>query len=127
MIDYIIGKVVELQNNSVVLENNGIGYKLLISEETNRHLKMENKATLCVAAYRKADGSESHYGFFLETERVLFERLMRINGIGGHYAISALISSHTDVIKAIENKNFEFFKKTGLGKVTLTLIFEKFK
>lgn len=46
MIDYIKGSVVDLSPAELILENNGIGYSILISLQTYQALEGKKEATV---------------------------------------------------------------------------------
>lgn len=81
MIDYIKGSIINLSPTSLVIENNGIGYSMLISLQTYQALEDKKEATVYVHQYFREDLQE-YYGFASKDERELFELLIGVSGIG---------------------------------------------
>lgn len=81
MIDYIKGKIIELSPAVVVLDNNGIGYSMLISLQTFQALEGKTDATVYIHQYFREDLQE-YYGFATKDERELFELLIGVSGVG---------------------------------------------
>ena len=77
MIDYISGKVEELNPTQVVIDNNGIGHRLEISLQTYALLEGKSQAKVFVQTQiNSRDGSEVSYGFANKDERSLFQYLL---------------------------------------------------
>ena len=83
MIDYIKGAVTELTPTEVILENNGIGYSILISLQTFQALENKKEATIYIHHYmREREDIELYYGFATKDERELFKLLISVSGVG---------------------------------------------
>ena len=80
MITHIKGKLVEKTPTYVVIDCNGIGYKLHISLQTYSNVK-EEKCFLFTHFSVKED-SHTLYGFSDEEERTLFRNLISVSGVG---------------------------------------------
>ena len=80
MITHIKGKLVEKTPTYVVIDCNGIGYKLHISLQTYSNVKEEN----CFLFTHLSVKEDSHtlYGFSDEQERTLFRNLISVSGVG---------------------------------------------
>ena len=81
MIDYIKGTIAELSPAELTLENNGIGYSILISLQTYQALQEKKEAKVYIFHYLRED-MEEYYGFATKDERELFELLISVSGIG---------------------------------------------
>ena len=79
MITHIKGKLVEKTPTYVVIDCNGIGYKLHISLQTYSNVK-EEKCFLFTHFSVKED-SHTLYGFSDEEERTLFRNLISVSGV----------------------------------------------
>lgn len=97
MYDYIKGPVVDLTPTDVVIDNNNIGYKLLISLQTFSRLQEANEAKLFIYHYLHED-DEVFYGFFDKEERRIFILLISVSGIGPNTARMMLSSLSSDEI-----------------------------
>tara|TARA_B100000959_G_scaffold275397_1_gene328732 strand:- start:363 stop:944 length:582 start_codon:yes stop_codon:yes gene_type:complete len=80
MITHIKGRLVEKTPTYVVIDCQGIGYKLHISLQTFSNIKEEN----CLLFTHLSVKEDSHtlYGFLDENERSLFRNLISVSGVG---------------------------------------------
>jgi len=80
MITQITGKLLEKTPTYVVIECNGIGYKINISLQTFSSIKDEN----CKLFTHLSVKEDSHtlYGFYDQGERHLFRNLVSVSGVG---------------------------------------------
>ena len=98
MIDYIKGTIEELGATEITLENNGIGYKILISLQTYESLNGLKEAKVYIHHYLRED-EELYYGFATKDERELFRLLIGVSGIGASTARMMLSSLTSDEIR----------------------------
>lgn len=91
MIDYITGKVTELNPAYVVIECNGIGYNINISLNTYAEL---GRATECRILIHESIREDAHllFGFTTADERDLFRQLITVSGVGAGTARMMLSS-----------------------------------
>ena len=80
MITHIYGKLIEKTPTYVVVDVNGIGYKIKISLQTFSAIDGE----LCKLFTHLSVKEDSHtlFGFFEESERHLFRNLISVSGVG---------------------------------------------
>ena len=116
MIDYIKGIIVELSPAELILENNGIGYSILISLQTFQALQDKKEATVYIFHYLRED-AELFYGFATKDERELFELLISVSGIGVNSARMMLSSlSAEEIRQAILSEDIARIKSVkGIG------------
>ncbi len=119
MYDYIEGRIVHKNPAYIVLDNQGIGYKINISLQTFEKINPLNEVKLPVYLSVKED-SHSLYGFFTEEERSIFRNLISVSGIGTNTAILILSSLSTkDLKNAILSGNVSLLKSIkGIGSKT---------
>ena len=98
MIDYIKGTIEELGAAEITLENNGIGYKILISLQTYESLNGTKEVKVYIHHYLRED-EELYYGFASKDERELFRLLIGVSGIGASTARMMLSSLTSDEIR----------------------------
>ena len=91
MIDYITGKVTELNPAYVVVECNGIGYNINISLTTYAAL---DKSVTCKILVHESIREDAYllFGFASEDERDLFRQLISVSGVGAGTARMMLSS-----------------------------------
>ena len=114
MYGYIKGVITKVTPKYIIIENNGIGYLLIVSNPYN--FKLNNEYKLFTHQYVREDILDL-YGFSSEEEKELFLKLISVSGIGPKTALSILASSSVNnVIKAIEDRNAAYLKKfPGIG------------
>jgi Holliday junction DNA helicase RuvA len=80
MITHIRGKLIEKTPTYVVVDVNGVGYKIKISLQTFSAIDGE----LCKLYTHLSVKEDSHtlFGFFEESERHLFRNLISVSGVG---------------------------------------------
>ena len=114
MYSSIVGKVVEINIDHIVIENNGIGYLVYVS---NPYEFIKGKeAKVYLYQYVKEDGLLL-YGFKTNEEKEMFLKLILVKGIGCKTAIGILATGDvTSIISAIETGNVAYLKKIpGIG------------
>ena len=92
MITHIHGKLVEKTPTYLVVDVNGIGYKIKISLNTFSAIKDE----FCKLFTHLSVKEDSHtlFGFFEESERHLFRHLISVSGVGPSTA-QVILSTYT--------------------------------
>ena len=141
MISHINGKLVEKTPTYVVIDCNGVGYKLNISLQTYSSIQTENCKLLTHLAVK--EDSHTLYGFCTSEERNLFRQLISVSGVGPstarmilstysaeaivHYIITADVPAIQNV-KGIGGKTaqriiIDLKDKVGKGKETSDLLF----
>ena len=98
MIDYIKGNIEELTPTEVILDNSGIGYRILISLQTYEGLNGKKDAKVYIHHYLRKD-EELYYGFASKDERELFRLLIGVSGIGASTARMMLSSLTSEEIR----------------------------
>ena len=96
MISHINGKLVEKTPTYVIIDCNGIGYKLHISLQTYSAIHQENCKLLTHLSIK--EDSHTLYGFFTEEERELFRQLISVSGVGPSTARIILSTYSADEI-----------------------------
>ena len=103
----------------IVLENNGIGYKIFTSLSTIRKLKI-NENFLINVKYVVREDSVSLYGFYSNEELDMFDLLTKVSSVGPKNAMSILSTlSLSELQKAIVNNDVASITRTpGIGNKT---------
>ena len=114
MYSYIIGEIVEINVDHIVVENNGIGYLIYVSNPYEFTKGKEIKVYLY--QYVKEDVLLL-YGFKTIEEKEMFLKLILVKGIGCKTAIGILATGDVQaIINAIESKNIAYLRKIpGIG------------
>ena len=126
MISFISGKIEYMNHNSIVVNNNGIGYKI-----TTPNSVLESAvvgAEIKVPTYLHiAENIMALYGFYNNEELSLFELLISVSGIGPKGAIGIISQTNPrDFVAAIITEDAkEITKAPGIGlKTAQRLILE---
>jgi Holliday junction DNA helicase RuvA len=89
MIAYLKGKLVHKDPTHVVIDVNGVGYQINISLHTYSQVKDAEDIRLSTYFHVRED-AQILYGFGSEQEKVMFQNLISVNGIGPNTAIVVL-------------------------------------
>ena len=109
MYAYISGVVTEIMPNYVVIENNGIGYKLFVPNPF--YYKDGESYKVYIYEHIRED-EHSLYGFKNIEERDLFLKLIDVKGLGPKMALPMLATgSISGIVDAINRENILYLKK----------------
>jgi Holliday junction DNA helicase RuvA len=116
MIDYIKGKLTELNPAFIVIENGGMGYFVSISLSTFTRLEGKDECKILVHEVIRED-SHQLFGFADKEERDIFKLLISVSGVGASTARMMLSSLNFDEIeKAILGSDVNTLKSVkGIG------------
>lgn len=120
MIEYIRGRIAELNPAYLVIENtSGIGYYVSISLNTYSMLAGVSEITLAVHEVIR-DDSHQLFGFADKPERELFRLLISVSGVGPNTARMMLSSLRpAEIEMAIKESNVGLLKSIkGIGQKT---------
>ena len=127
MYEYIYGKVAEKSLNYVVIDVNGVGYRISTNTFSINGIK-EDSAKFFVYLHVRED-EQTLYGFLTAEERNMFLRLIGISGIGPKVAL-AILSSMTvsQTAAAIITSDVKAFSAvSGVGAKTAQRIILELK
>lgn len=119
MLNHLLGTVFSLQENSLVVDVNGVGISVFITRKVREDI--ENNGKEKVFLYSRLigrDGDYVVYGFYNEQERLLFDHLRQIQGVGAKTSILILSRlSGRDVYEAVCREQASTFSSIkGIGK-----------
>lgn len=129
MFAYIKGKFEEKGNNYVVIDVNGIGYKIYMSNIAIAGLGETGSIVKVHTYYYVREDNISLYGFATKEELKMFELLISVSGVGAKSAISMLSAiSPSDFAIAIISDDVNSLKKVpGVGAKTAQRIILELK
>lgn len=106
MFGFIKGFIAYKNNNIVVLDNNGVGYEMIVSEVCFNHLgELGEEAKLWTHLHVRED-EITIIGFEDLQEREVFRKLILVNGVGPKMALTILGGvSARDLTVAIATQN----------------------
>ena len=124
MYSYIIGMVTGYEKNSIILENNKIGY--LINVGNPYSYKLNEEIKIYLYNHIKED-ENSLYGFKSLEEKDLFLKLINVKGIGPKMALPLFAGNNiSEIMNAINTDNVTYltrFPKIG-DKVAKQIILD---
>jgi len=124
MYAYIKGKIVEKSNNYVIVENNGIGYRIFMTITSIDKISDDVQEVKIFTYYQVREDNISLYGFLQKEELRMFELLLSVSGVGAKSAI-AMLSSITPsdfAMAVIQNDTKKLTKIQGVGAKTAARI-----
>jgi Holliday junction DNA helicase RuvA len=120
MIAMVSGTVAVRRADHVVVDCNGVGYRLAVSSETLRHVPGAGHAVTLHAHLIVRDDALALYGFASEEERELFLMLLAVQSVGPKVALAVLSGGPPrELLAAIAGGDAARFQAVpGIGKRT---------
>jgi holliday junction DNA helicase RuvA len=119
MIDFIRGQLAHVETEYVVLDVQGVGYRLFCASPFGLYDKMGSTVTLFTHHAVREDAMLL-YGFVSREEQALFRRLLEVSGIGPRVALGILSGGRPEAVAAaIQQEDVVFLTRLpGIGKKT---------
>ena len=119
MISFLRGPIIETGNRYAVLDIQGIGYKVYMTDDAIHTLKAGQEMTIWTHHIVREDAQDL-YGFISQKERSFFELLISISGIGPKSALNilSLVSSETLASSIRSGSVAHLVKVSGIGRKT---------
>lgn len=126
--EYIKGKVVDIREDYVILENGGIGYRIYTSSTSLMDLELNKMATMYTFLSVREEGINL-YGFSSEEELNMFCNLILVSKIGPKGALNILSTlTPQQIVNAIHNNEADLLcAAPGIGKKTANRIILELK
>ncbi|MDO4778573.1 MAG: Holliday junction branch migration protein RuvA [Tissierellia bacterium] len=123
MFSYIIGEVKYIGNSYIILENNNIGYKILMSQRNISNLLLNETHKIYTEFIVREDGVYL-YGFYSIEELEMFLNLNTVSSIGPKVSLAILSALTINELKrAIANNDIiTITKAQGVGKKSASRI-----
>ena len=124
MIGSIKGKIILEKEKFIIVETNGIGYKINVSTDTILRLSTIGKEKInevfLWTHLHIREGALNLYGFLEKEEVEFFEMLINVSGIGPKGALTILGIASIEILKkAISSNDTSYLTKiSGIGKKT---------
>lgn len=110
MIGFLKGEVFFKEGNSIILDVNGVGYKVLGSSDVLAKAIKGNSLNLFIYTHVREDNI-SLFGFLESSDLKLFENLIGVSGIGPKTAMNIFSQgSRSQIVSAIVAADTSFFK-----------------
>jgi Holliday junction DNA helicase RuvA len=109
MIGLLKGKVELLQRPFVIIDVNGVGYKVLVPESVYLKLTKDGEVKVFTYTHVREDALDL-FGFLESEDLKLFESLLTVSGIGPKTALNIFsFGERKDIIEAIIKGDVTFF------------------
>lgn len=120
MFEFIIGDIVNMKEDYVVIQNNGIGYRVFTTKNSMMNIEIGKKNQLLYTELHVREDGLFLYGFTSEEELDMFNMLLTVSKIGPKIASGILSTLPTKTLKsAIYTKDIQTLcKAPGIGKKT---------
>lgn len=129
MYEYIKGKYIGINKDYIILENNGIGYKIFTSGATIASMPKNGEEIMLYLEQIVREDFIGLYGFESKEELDMFKLLLTINGVGAKAALSLLSISRINNLKyaIMTGDEKHLCRGVGIGKKTAARIILELK
>ncbi len=129
MIAFLKGFIEEKQEGAVILDVQGVGYRVEISSITQEQLEKAGSEVKLLTFHHITDSDERLFGFFSTDEKALFEKLITVKGVGPKLGLTILSGLPADqLISAITGSDSATLTNVpGIGKKTAERIIVELK
>ncbi len=129
MIGFINGKLHKIMDGYILVDNNGVGYKIFVSKRTIEKLPDINESFLIYTHMNVREDDISLFGFMTLEEINMYNLLKSVSGIASKSALSILDAfTPIELIMFISNDDdVSITKAHGIGKKTAQRIILELK
>ena len=120
MYEYIKGKYIGINKDYVIVENNGIGYRIFTSGATMAEMPKVSEDVMLYLEQIVREDFIGIYGFSTREELEMFKLLLSINGVGAKAALSLLSISRINNLRyaILMGDEKHLCRAPGIGKKT---------
>lgn len=120
MISYLKGVVEQVNENSIVLENGGIGYEIFVPTSLAMTLSTGGEVIKLHTYFNVREDAMQLYGFLSAEDLSMFKLLIGVNGVGPKVGLGILSGLSTDEIRfaVLSDDVKTIMKAPGIGKKT---------
>ena len=129
MYEYIKGKYIGINKDYIIVENNGIGYKIFTSGATMSSVPECGEEVMIYVDQIVREDFIGLYGFDSKEELAMFKLLLTVNGVGPKAALSLLSISRLNNLKyaIMTGDEKHICRGVGIGKKTAARIILELK
>lgn len=129
MYAYIKGEVARIRDNSLVIDNNGIGYLIYVPSSVTDSGIRTGDEILLYTYFAVREDAMLLYGFLSEDDLELFRMLLNVGGIGPKGALAVLSGLSPDTLRfaILSGDAATIAKAPGIGKKTAQKIILELK
>lgn len=117
MIATITGKIEDIAEKYIIVNTNGLGYKVFVTKSSLENFKIDEPVKLFTKLYIR-ENAQDLYGFLAKPELTLFEQLISVSGVGPSHALNIISTIGVDaVVAAIIKNDAKFITQIpGIGR-----------
>jgi holliday junction DNA helicase RuvA len=129
MIAFLEGNLEIRQNDYVVLNVNGVGYRIEVSTVTSGQLPGLNSTVRLRIHHHITESDQRLFGFFTEREQRLFENLITVKGVGPKLGLTIMSGLKAPMLieAIIQQDQVGLSRIPGIGKKTAQRIILELK
>lgn len=129
MYNYIKGKITDINENTLVVETNGVGYEFTVSASTASELSMKDGEVKVYCYLNVREDEMSLFGFSSAQEKEMFLKLKKVDGVGPKSAITILSGLRVEQLaSAVVRGDIKLISSVkGVGKKTAERIILELK
>lgn len=119
MFDYVNGIISEIQPNAVIIDLQGLGFRVLMPNPYALASAVGQQQKIYVEQIIRED-AHFLYGFLSQEERSVFQALLQVSGIGPKSALAIMAYDDlTGLLAALKAEDVKYLTKfPGVGKKT---------
>ena len=120
MIGRLSGILIQKQAPQLMIDVQGVGYEVQAPMSTFYQLPELDQPVVLLIHMVVREDAQLLYGFYAESERLLFKSLVKVNGVGPKLALTILSGiSANEFVKVIRNNDESgLVRLPGIGKKT---------
>ncbi len=129
MIAFLKGHIEQKNSDSVLLDVQGVGYKVEVSSQTLDQLSSSGSEIKLLIYHHITESDQRLFGFFTKNEKGLFEKLITVKGVGPKLGLTILSGlPASNLISAITQSDVTALSRVpGIGKKTAERIILELK
>lgn len=118
MIFYVSGRLEYIDPNFVVLDVNGMGYKVTVPETLSQSLPAIGETVKLYTVFHVREDQQQLFGFLSTEDKAVFLLLTSVSGVGPKVGIKILSTLPiSDLVPAIQQENLAVLTSvSGVGK-----------
>lgn len=127
MYAYIKGTLEEIQQGKIVIDNNGIGYNILVPANVTSSLPKTGEQVKIYTYLHVKEDVYALFGFLTKDDLEIFRLLLGVNGVGPKGALAVLSAMTTDELRfaVLAGDSKAIAKSPGIGvKMAQRMILE---
>lgn len=129
MFAYLKGIIERITADSIILDVNGVGYKIFTTTTTLCNCQVLGSEIKVHTHFYVREDTQALYGFLSEEELKMFEKLLTVSGVGPKAALSLVSNLPPSQfgLAVLTDDTEKFTKAPGIGKKTAQRIILELK